>query len=114
MDVLLTLRRRQETESDANVPLFCMPLWTSGSRTNPSTASFFGLSLGRFGVLAELTATNHQFRDGMGACAWSDDAKCSEWLNITQGSRQRCVLAPLLFKIFFSAVLAVVGTLPRE
>lgn len=34
--------------------------------------------------------------------------KYSEWFDVTQGLRHGCVLSPLLFKMFFTAVIHVV------
>ena len=39
-----------------------------------------------------------------------DDRVCSEWSAVEQGLRQGCVLAPLLFNIFFRAVINVAPT----
>ena len=41
---------------------------------------------------------------------WLDDRVCSGWFAVEQGFHQRCVLAPLLFNIFFAAVINVAYT----
>ena len=39
-----------------------------------------------------------------------DDRVCSRWFAVEQDLRQGCVLAPLLFNIFFAAVINVAST----
>ena len=51
-----------------------------------------------------------QFHDGMRACVRLDDRVCSRWFGVEQGLRQGCVLAPLLFHIFFAAIKNVAST----
>ena len=51
-----------------------------------------------------------QFHDGMRACVRLDDRVCSRWFAVEQGLRQGCVLAPLLFNIFFAAVTYLAST----
>ena len=51
-----------------------------------------------------------QFHDGMRACVRLGDGVCSGWFVVEQDLRQGCVLAPLLFNIFFAAVTHVAYT----
>ena len=39
-----------------------------------------------------------------------DDRVCSAWFTVGEGLRQGCVLASLLFRIFFAAVINVAYT----
>ena len=64
--------------------------------------------LARFGIPPRMLAVIRQFHDGMWACVRLDDGEWSDMFDVEQGLRQGCVLAPLLFNIFFAAVLRVV------
>ena len=62
--------------------------------------------LARFGVPPRMISIIRQFHDGMRACIRLDGGRTSEWFPVRQGLRQGCVLAPLLFNIFLTAVLS--------
>ena len=51
-----------------------------------------------------------QFHDGMRACVQLDGRVGSRCFAVEQGLCQGCVLAPLLFNIFFAAVIRVAFT----
>ena len=61
--------------------------------------------LARFGVPPRMLAVIRQFHDVMQACVRLDGGECSNKFDVGQSLRQGCVLAPLLFNMFFTAVL---------
>ena len=46
------------------------------------------------------------FHDGMRACERNDDGRCSEWFEVAQGFRERCLLSSLLFTVTGTANLS--------
>ena len=64
--------------------------------------------LTRIGVPPQMIAVIRQFHDGMRACVRPDDGVCSDWFEVEQELQQGYVLSPLLFNIFFAAVLNVI------
>lgn len=107
-DMLFVVRLLQEFGREKDVPLFvCFinlkKVYDSVDRP------LLWLILGRFGVPASLISIIRAFHDGMRACVRiGSDGVCSDWFHITRGLRQGCVLAPLLFNLFFAAVFEVV------
>ena len=60
-----------------------------------------------FGVLSRMLAVIRQFHHDIKACMQLDDGQCSDKFDVVQGLGQRCVLAPLLFNMFYTALLRV-------
>ena len=104
--MILVVRRFHQLTQKKNTPLYmCFvdltKAYDSVDRTLLRTV------FARFGVPPKMLAVIRHFHDGMRARIRTDDGKCSEWFGVGQGLRQGCVLAPLLFNIFFTAVLRV-------
>ena len=66
------------------------------------------VALLRFGVPDNLLTVIRQFHESMRARVRMDDGEHAEWFDVTQGLRQGCVLLPLVFSIFFAAVMHAV------
>ena len=64
--------------------------------------------LASFGAPEKILTVIRQFHEGMQADVRDVDGEHSEWFDVTQGLRQGCVLSPLLFDVFFAAVMHAV------
>ena len=104
--MLFVMRRLQELGRKRGVPIFLCFVDLQKAYDSVDRTLLWDV-LARFGVPGEMITVIRQFHDGMRACVRLDDGECSEWFNVEQGLRQGCVLAPLLFNIFFAAVLRV-------
>ena len=106
---MFVIRRLQELARKKRIPLYVcfndtIKMYDSVDRT------FLWTVFARFGVPQNMIPVIPQFHDGMRACVRLDDRVCSEWFAVEQGLRQECVLAPLLFNIFFAVVIHVAST----
>ena len=108
-DIMFAIRRLQELARKKRIPLYvCFIDLTNVDRTLLWTV------LARFGVPQNMISVIRQFHDGIRACVRLDDRVCSRWFAVEQDFRQGCVLAPLLFNIFFAAVINVPSTRLRR
>ena len=108
-DITFVVRRLQELGRKKRIPLYvCFfdltKAYDSVDRTLLWTVP------ARFGVPQIMISVIRQFHDGMRACVRLDDRVCSTWFAVEQGLRQGCVLAPVLFNIFFAAVINLAST----
>ena len=106
-DMMFVVRRLQELGRKARVPLFLcfndlQEAYDSVDRT------LLWQVLARFGTPPQMIEVIRQFHDRMRACVRSDDGRCPERFEVAQELRQGCVLSPLLFNVFFAAILFVV------
>ena len=51
--------------------------------------------------------SDHQPHNGMRACVRNNDGACWEGFEVIQGLCRGCALSPLLFSIFFAAILLI-------
>ena len=105
--MMFVVRRLQEVWRKAGASIFMcfidlQKTYDTVDRTLPWQV------LTRIGVPPPMTAVIRQLHDGMRACVRPDNGVCSDLFEVEQGLRQGCVLSPLLFSIFFAAVLTVV------
>ena len=106
-DTMLVVRRLQEVGWKAGKSLhICFIDLQKACDTVDLTLLWHFLT--RIGVPPQMIAVIRQFHNGMRACVRPDDGVCSDWFEVEHGLRQGCVLFPLLFNIFFAAVLNVV------
>ena len=106
VDMMFVERRLQKLARKKDTPLYlCFIDLTKAYDSVDRTLLWNALA--RFGVPPRMLAVICQFHNGMQACVRLDDGECSDKFEVGQGLRQGCVLAPLLFNMFFTAVLRV-------
>ena len=108
-DMMFVIRRFQELARKKPISLYvCFIDLTKAYDSVDRTLLWTVLA--RFGVPQHMISVIRQFHDGMRACVRLDDRVCSRWFTVRQGLRQGCVLASLLFNIFFAVVINVAST----
>ena len=108
-DMMLVIRRLKELARKKRFPLYvCFIDLTKAYDSVDRTLLWTVLA--RFGVPQNMISVIRQFHDSIQACVRLDDRVCSGWFVAEQGLRQGCVLAPLLFNIFFAVVINVAYT----
>ena len=108
-DMMLVIRRLQELARKERIPLYVCFIDLTKAYDSIDRTLLWTI-LARFGMPQIMISTIRRFHDGMRACVRLDDRVCSKWFAVEQGLRQVCVLAPLLFNIFFVAVINVAST----
>ena len=106
-NMMLVVRRLQEIGRKAGVSHFMCFIYLQKTYDTVDRTILWQVFT-RIGVPPQMLAVIQQFHDGMRAFVRPDDGVCSDWFEVEQGLRQGCVLSPLLFNIFFAAVMAVV------
>ena len=103
-DMMFVILRLQELARKKRNPLYVCFIDLTKAYDSVDRTLFWTV-LVHFGVPQIMISVIRQFHDGMRACVRLDDRVCSRWFAVEQGLRQGCVLAPLLFNIFFAAVI---------
>ena len=107
--MIFVIRRLQELARKKRTPL--LACFIDLTKANDSVErTLLWTVFTRFGVPHNIISVIRQFHDGMRACVGLDDRVCSGWFVVEQGLCQGCMLAPLLFNIFFAAVINVAYT----
>ena len=108
-DMMFVIRRLQELAREERIPLYvCFIDLTKAYDSVDRTLVWTVLA--RFDVPQIMISVIRQFHDDMRACVRLHDRVCLGWFAVEQILRQGCVLAPLLFNIFFAAVINVAST----
>ena len=108
-DMMFVIRRLQELAQKKLIPLYVCFIDLSKAYNSVGRTLLWTVPA-RFGVPQNMISVTGQLHDGMRACVRLDDRVCSRWFAVEHGLHQGCVLAPLLFDIFFAAVINVAST----
>ena len=106
VEMMFVVRRLQELARKGDNPLYLCFIELTKAYDSVDRTLLWDI-LARFGVPPRMFPDIRAFHDGMQACVRLDDGEYSDKFDVGQGFRQRCVLAPLLFNMFFTALLRV-------
>ena len=106
-DMMFVVRRLQELGRTSNTSLEICFMDLAKAYDSVDHVLLWEI-LARFGVPPRMIKVIRMSHDGMRARVQLDDGDLSAWFNVCQGLRQGCVLSPLLFNIYFAAVIIVV------
>ena len=106
VDTMFVVRRLQELAWKKDTPWYLSFIDLTKAYDSVDRTLLWDV-LARSGVPPRILAVTHQFLDGMQACVRLNDGECSDKFGVGQGLRQGRVPAPLLFNMFFTAVLRV-------
>ena len=106
VDMMFVVQRLQELARKKDTPMYLCFIDLTKAYDSVDRTLLLDI-LARFGVPPRMLAVICEVHDGMQACVRLDDRECSDKFDVGQGLRQGCVLAPLLFNMFFTAVLRV-------
>ena len=107
-DMMFVVRRLQELGRTSNTSLEICCIDLAKAYDSIDRVLLWEV-LARFGVPPRMIKFIRMFDDYcIRARVQLDYGDFSAWFNVCQGLRQRCVLSPLLFNIFFAAVIIVV------
>ena len=104
-DMMYVMRRLREHGRLGRTPLFMCFIDLQKAYDSVDRSLLWAI-LARFGVPPRMISIIRQFHDGILACIRLDEGRISEGFEVRQGLRQGCVLAPLLFNVFFADVLS--------
>ena len=107
IDMLFVVRRLQELGRQRKIPLYMCFVDLQKAHDSVDRELLWKV-LARAAVPSVMIDVIRQFHDGMRARVRMDDGKLSKWFEVTPGLRQGCLLSPLLFNIFFAAVMETV------
>ena len=106
-DMIFVVRRLQELGRTSNTSLAICFIDLAKAYDSVDRVLLWEVLAG-FGVPPRVIKVIRMFHDGMRARVQLNDEDFSAWFNVCQELRQGCVRSPLLFNIFFAAVIIVV------